>query len=63
MSYELKYAPRDAHSREGENCRKRPRSARECAKAHSFLKELHYRHSIRIRRQSRPEVLDEEPDA
>ena len=27
----------DAHSREAETCRKRPRSARECAKAHSFL--------------------------
>ena len=26
----------DAHSREAETCRKRPRSARECAKAHSF---------------------------
>ena len=26
----------DAHSREAEICRKRPRSARECAKAHSF---------------------------
>ena len=25
----------DAHSREAEICRKRPRSARECAKAHS----------------------------
>ena len=32
-----KSAPRDAHSREEEICRKRPRSARECAKAHSFL--------------------------
>ena len=30
-------APRDAHSREEEICRKRPRSARECAKAHSFF--------------------------
>ena len=30
-------ASRDAHSREEEICRKRPRSARECAKAHSFL--------------------------
>ena len=27
----------DAHSREAETCRKQPRSARECAKAHSFL--------------------------
>ena len=27
----------DAHLREAETCRKRPRSARECAKAHSFL--------------------------
>ena len=27
----------DAHSRDEEVCRKRPRSARECAKAHSFL--------------------------
>ena len=27
----------DAHSREAETCRTRPRSARECAKAHSFL--------------------------
>ena len=35
--YEIKNAPRDAHSREEETCRKRPRSARECAKAHSFL--------------------------
>ena len=26
----------DAHSRDEEVCRKRPRSARECAKAHSF---------------------------
>ena len=34
-----KNAPRDAHSREEERYRKRPRSARECAKAHSlFLK-------------------------
>ena len=30
----------DAHSREAETCRKRPRSARECAKAHSFLTEI-----------------------
>ena len=30
----------DAHSREAETCRKRPRSARECAKAHSFLKQV-----------------------
>ena len=29
----------DAHSREAETCRKRPRSARECAKAHSFSRE------------------------
>ena len=28
------------HSREEETCRKRPRSARECAKAHSFLTEI-----------------------
>ena len=34
---DTKNAPRDAHSREEEICRKRPRSARECAKAHSFL--------------------------
>ena len=27
----------DAHSHEDEECRKRPRSARECAKAHSFF--------------------------
>ena len=27
----------DAHSHEDEECRKRPRSARECAKAHSFM--------------------------
>ena len=27
----------DAHSREDVVCRKRPRSARECAKAHSYL--------------------------
>lgn len=27
----------DAHSHEDEECRKRPRSARECALAHSFL--------------------------
>ena len=31
-----KNAPRDAHSREKETCRKRPHSARECAKAHSL---------------------------
>ena len=29
----------DAHSREAETCRKRPRLARECAKAHSFSRE------------------------
>ena len=33
-----KNAPRDAHSREEERYRKRPRSARECAKAHSLFK-------------------------
>ena len=33
-----KNAPRDAHSREEETCRKRPRSARECVKAHSLFK-------------------------
>ena len=27
----------DAHSREEETCHRRPRSARECARAHSFL--------------------------
>ena len=27
----------DAHSREAETCRKRPRETPECAKAHSFL--------------------------
>ena len=27
----------DAHSHEDEECRKRPRSARECAEAHSFF--------------------------
>ena len=27
----------DAHSHEDEECRKRPRSARECAEAHPFL--------------------------
>ena len=27
----------DAHSREAETCRKRPRSARECAKVHSLF--------------------------
>ena len=27
----------DAHSHEDEECRKRPRSARECAEAHTFL--------------------------
>ena len=27
----------DAHSHEDEECRKRLRSARECAKAHSFM--------------------------
>ena len=38
ISYHIhKDAPQDAHSREEEVCRKRPRSARECAKAHSFL--------------------------
>ena len=37
ISYKVKKALRvDAHSREEEICRKRPRSARECAKAHSF---------------------------
>lgn len=35
-----KNTPWDAHSREKEICRKRPRSARECAKAHSFLKQV-----------------------
>ena len=30
-----KNAPRDAHSREEEICRKRPRETPECAKAHS----------------------------
>ena len=32
-----KNAPRDAHAREEGICRKRPRSTRECAKAHSIL--------------------------
>ena len=27
----------DAHSREAETCRKRPRSARECAKTYSLV--------------------------
>ena len=34
ISYHIhKDAPQDAHSREEEVCRKRPRSARECAMA------------------------------
>ena len=36
ISYRIKMLRRDAHSREDEICRKRPRSARECAKAHSL---------------------------
>ena len=36
----------DAHSHEDEECRKRPRSARECAEAHSFL----YNRKDRLRR-------------
>ena len=36
----------DAHSRDDEVCRKRPRSARECAKAHSYL----YVHSLHFRK-------------
>ena len=39
ISYHIhKDAPQDAHSREEEVCRKRPRSARECAMAHSLFK-------------------------
>ena len=33
----MKMLRKEAHSREEEICRKRPRSAQECAKAHSFL--------------------------
>ncbi len=36
ISYRIKMLRRDAHSREDEICRKRPRSAREYAKAHSL---------------------------
>ena len=36
----------DAHSREAETCRKRPRLARECAKTHSFY--LRKKHMDRI---------------
>ena len=37
LSYTTKSLRQDAHSREEEMCRKRPRSARECAKAHSLF--------------------------
>ena len=37
LSYTTKSLRQDAHSREEEICRKRPRSARECAKAHSLF--------------------------
>ena len=37
LSYTIKSLRQDAHSREEEECRKRPRSARECAKAHSLF--------------------------
>ena len=41
ISYHIhKDAPQDAHSREEEVCRKRPRSARECAMAHSLFKTM-----------------------
>ena len=33
-----KSAPRDAHSREEETCRKRPRETPECAKVFFFMK-------------------------
>ena len=36
ISYRIKMLRRDAHSRDDERCRKRPRSAREYAKAHSL---------------------------
>ena len=35
--YIIKTLRGDAHSREEEVCRRRPRSARECARAHSFF--------------------------
>ena len=37
LSYNIKSLRQDAHSREEVMCRKRPRSARECAKAHSLF--------------------------
>ncbi len=36
VPYIIKTLRGDAHSREDVRCRKRPRSARECAKAHSY---------------------------
>ncbi len=36
VPYIIKTLRGDAHSREDVRCRKRPRSARECAKAHSL---------------------------
>ncbi|MCI8638630.1 MAG: hypothetical protein HFG41_05670 [Coprococcus sp.] len=38
VSYMIKTLREDAHSREEGICRKRPRSARECALAHSLFK-------------------------
>ena len=37
VPYIIKTLRGDAHSREEEVCRKRLRSARECARAHSFI--------------------------
>ncbi len=37
LSYTIKSLRQDAHSREEEESRKRPRSARECAEAHSLF--------------------------
>ena len=38
----------DAHSREGEICRRRPRSARECAIAHSFIIQMQLKNNTRF---------------
>ncbi len=37
VPYIIKTLREDAHSREKEVCRRRPRSARACARAHAFL--------------------------
>ena len=41
LSYTTKSLRQDAHSREEEMCRKRPRWLRECAKAHSLFSLQH----------------------